>query len=319
MPSIRLSLLSLLLGFTTASATPAREVQLGLSPFLAPVARDSLMQSLPVWLLDKNSAPAGTHVVIWDAFKLTVLVDFTIPSLEIDTPRSRTPRLIKPLAIVGEWLRAPAPVAPGIPVGSAALRGPEWLFEAAARPAAGPRVFILVGSPLYPSPAEPSFDMTADARYPADGHLVLGLHDSPFGLAEKAGRLRGDVVQWCYLDEGIWANELHRHQVTRFWSLFMAGQGGALTSFNADLSNTLAHMLQSGLVPVLKVQSDPDDAKPVMHSARPRTSSAHLRPLVILRLISFLPFVSLQPSPCHLPLHPLSQTQPSTHHPHVLL
>lgn len=268
--SIRLVLVAIV-GLTALHAAPVREIHLGLSPFLGAPERDSLVQTLPARLLETTSFPGGTRLVVWDAWNLTTIVDFTIPVLDVDTPRSRTPRLAGPLGDLGRWLRVERIVPTGIAAGSGAVRAPEMLFEIGALPATGPRTIILVGSPFYRSPMEPAFDMATDARYPSDGHLALDLSDSVFGLAEKSGRLAHTTVLWCYPSQSIWAHELHRHSVTRFWTLFVQGQGGTLATFGSDLRATLARATQTDLPPVLRAQPEPEDAKPLMRSARPRT------------------------------------------------
>jgi hypothetical protein len=276
---VSLFLCALTIGLAALRADPTREIHLGLSPFLNTVERDAFVQELPGWLLDKASAPAGTRLIFWDAWNLTVISELTIPTLQIDTPRSRTPRLVSDLATIGRWLRSSIPAPEGISVGSGAVRAPEWLFETSATSATASRTLILVGSPLYRSPAEPAFDMAADARFPSDGHLALGLRDSVFGLLEKSGRLERTTVHWVYAGQSLWANELHRHSVTRFWTLFIQGQGGTLATFGADVRAALARAVQSGLRPVLHVQPDSADEKPLMRSARPRSLPVWLETL----------------------------------------
>jgi hypothetical protein len=77
---------------------------------------------------------------------------------------------------------------------SSASRAPEWLQESSGfTPSGDFRVLLLIGSPLYCSPSEPTLDMAEEARFPSDGHLAPGLRDSVFGCAPKSGRLRARV------------------------------------------------------------------------------------------------------------------------------
>lgn len=265
------------------AAEPARpsEVLVGLSPFYTLDQRVAASEALVRLIL--QGLPRATQVSVWDAWNLTSVVTFTVPSeakLKYDSPQARVQQREIALALGGlkRWFDANtnAPVLRELSH-TAALKIPEWLQEASGATAVGAqRVYVLVGSPLYRSPAEPTFDMAEDARYPSDGHLALGLRDSVFGVAEKAGRLDRATVHWCYLDQSVWANELHRHSVTRFWSLFVKGQGGTLATFGADLAATFTRATQTNLPPVLRAEVEPADDKPVMRSARPRTLPAWL-------------------------------------------
>jgi hypothetical protein len=183
-----------------AGDTPA-ELHIGISPFLKEGQRQAITRLLPDMVVNPSRLPGGTRVVVWDAWRLVIIADFVIPTLKFDSAQARAPQLAKPLALVGQWMRAPARAEVGVPVDSGAIKAPEWLYEASTNSSAVTRSFVLLGSPIYRSPAEPAFDMGGndDERYPSDGHLALSLRESVFGCAEKPGRLAHATVHWHFL------------------------------------------------------------------------------------------------------------------------
>lgn len=259
-----------------ASAAPA-ELHIGISPFLKEGQRQAITRLLPDMVVNPSRLPDGTRVVVWDAWSLVIIADFVIPTLKFDSAQARAPQLAKPLALVGQWMRTPAHAEVGVPIDSGAIKAPEWLYEASTNSSSLARSFVLLGSPIYRSPAEPAFDMggSDDERYPSDGHLALSMRASVFGCAEKPGRLAHATVHWAFFDPV--ANEGYKYALTRWWTLFVQErQGGTLATFSADLPATLARALQLGLPPVLRAEIDPLDAKPVMRAAHPRSLPAWL-------------------------------------------
>ena len=91
---------------------------------------------------------------------------------------------------------------------------------------------LVVGSAQHRDPREPSFDMIA-GRFPADGLLLASRTRSPYGTADRQGRLQGIFVNMLALDQD-WLNELHRLRTHRAWQLFVEAQGGVLATFTAD-------------------------------------------------------------------------------------
>lgn len=266
----------LLATITLAPAEPVTELHLAVSPFLRPDDRQAIAQQIPALVLDPGRLPAGARVVVWDAWRLVIIAEFNIPSLKFDSQAARAPKLIRPLAVVGQWLRAAPLTDPAIPADLAALKIPELLELISRSPASAHRSILLLGSPLYLSLTEPTFNMT-EGRFPADAHLLASPDESVFGLADKTNRLGSTTVHWCHFTENFWITELHRTAVTRFWGLFVQGQKGSLATFGADLPSALANSLHAGLPPFGKFVADPASDKLEMRTAAPRSIPLWLR------------------------------------------
>ena len=265
-----------LAAITLAQADSVTELHVGVSPFLRSAERQMLVQQFPALVLDPAQLPGGARVVVWDGWRLMIVAEFNIPNLKFDSQQARAPKLIQPLATLGQWLRSAPLHDSTIPADLPALKAPELLELISRRSAPAHRSILLLGSPLYLSLTEPTFSMT-DGRYPADAHLRTTLEESVYGLADKSNRLGLTTVHWSYFQENFWLTELHRSAVTRFWGMFVQGQNGSLATFGADLSSALANCTRTGLPPCGKFVPDPASEKLEMRTAAPRSIPLWLR------------------------------------------
>jgi Ca-activated chloride channel family protein len=274
-----------------------------------------------------KTAPMGTRVQLWDAWHLTSIVTVDVPVLNLaDAPQARAqqPKFAAGLGKMKRWFDAGTNASPIQELrGSAALKTPEWLELISRQPAAGGRSVLLLGSPLYLNPTEPTFSMT-EARYPADGHLRATLNDSVFGLAGKTNRLAGTTVHWCYFSEGVWQTELHRTVVTRFWGLFTQEQKGSLATFGADLPTVLANSVRIGLPACGQFVFNAESDKLEMRTAAPRSVPLAVktiraeapvspvpRPVAVKTVTEIVPPPSVQVSPVRgVPVAAIVQTPP---------
>ncbi len=116
---------------------------------------------------------------------------------------------------------------------------------------------IIIGSPLYDGGSEPVYSMEY-GHIPSDGHIVAGLAASPFA-AGRASSLADMKVHILFPDETWQRNDTHAFLVKRFWSLFVAGLGGELVTFDSDLTQGLSRVLQNAplTAPQYRLASSP--------------------------------------------------------------
>lgn len=286
----------LLVALPLRGAEPATaRLVIGLSPFTPQSQQAALKKSLFTLLLER--APAGTQIRIWDAWNLAAIAELEVPALKADSPAARAIRM-RDIGKLSQWFSGLSNAAPSNLRETGLLKVPEWLELAGSHATYAPQSFLLIGSPLYQNLAEPSFSMI-EARYPSDGHLAGTASDSVFGLAEKRSHLAKSAVHWCYLSERVWANDLHRTAVTRFWGLFVAGQGGILAAFQADLASATTRALAPNSTPCGMFRLDPDQEKLEMRTAAPRAVPVWLRevgkPSIASPKTNVTPVVPLQP------------------------
>ena len=272
-------------------SAPVTTLNIGLSPFYSVSDNKRVRDSLINFVL--GPTPAGTRISIQDAYALQSVAELTLPNLgaKYDSPTSRARVLQAPLASLVGWfnqqLNTPARAELK---NTAAVRVPEWMDQLSAQ-SSPPRVALVIGSPLRIDPREPSFDMSPDLC-PSDGHLVAPADQSIFTTIGKQTSLRGSVVLWSYLSEGLFANELHSQRVRRFWALWVNGESGALAGFSPDLSGVLALATQRGLAPIGQYQIDTNDSKITMRTCLPRAI-----PRWMPESVNALPATPPQPTP----------------------
>lgn len=205
----------------------------GLSPNQPPAAREAQVKRL-IAHLATNLAP-GESARIMDAYAAEGICTFSVP----DKSAYRHPRAkLQANAPCAKALIAFARNAPREPrVIEGAISLPLFLRHvgALARSEA-PIDVIIFGSPLYDDP-----DEGLTMRYgavPNDGHIRAGRNATPFGAGGDAKALAGFRVHLKTpgLSSGAsWRlHDAHGQAVERFWTLFVAAQGGTLVSFTHD-------------------------------------------------------------------------------------
>lgn len=151
-----------------------------------------------------------------------------------------------------------------------AIRLPQLLdpvAETLLDPGQETRVMV-VGSPLYLDEREPVFSMSA-GTFPSDGHLLAGRDGSVFGLKHRQRRLEGVTLLATHFGSP-WDSDLHRAKVTRFWRLFLKGQGGRMASLTGDP----AAAFRLALHPPLPTPGTPEEAP--LDSSSTRSEMIHI-------------------------------------------
>ena len=301
-----------------ASAGSLTNFAIGLSPAYVSQESEQIERIVKKFVLD---APMGSQIRLDDAFNLRSIAAFNVQSVRFDSPANRVRALSTQFSALMQWFKEARNRAQTSGISNfAALRVPEYLDFLAGDAAGGRRGILLVGSPFMSYPSEPTFSMTnADEgpRVPSDGHLLAPLTASPYGCAERAGRLSGSRISWAYGGEQIWNNGLQKTLVTRFWTLFAKQQGAALIGFTPDLASAFAAVSQPDRAAVANFELNPEDTKIEMRVARPRRVPTWL-PQAGADTNSPAASASPQPTntpssvatPTQLPAQPVSRLQP---------
>ena len=270
---MRTNILILIIGLCASlvkAAAPElpQEFVIGLSPFQSPAECARQQALLERFLL--TDCPNGSHVVMWDAWELRVIFDVQLPMLAYDSASARAQRVAPAFGALQRWYDKMAKNQPSAELSNTdAIKIPEWLQAATAQPATKHRTVVILASPFCLSPDEPTFSMI-EIRYPGDGHLARTSAQSIYGIADKRGRLADTVVLWAYPSESIWASENHRECVTRWWDLFIAGQGGVMAAFSSDTPEILRAATRSNHQAIGEFAVNQNDSALLMHSAMPR-------------------------------------------------
>lgn len=221
----------------TAGRAAVGDYVIGVSPFIPEAEVQSVKDALFQIVL--AAVPSGSRVAVFDAYHLKQVTDLSLPAREaFDHAKIRAKYLGKKLNEIKQFLDAATADAD---TGEADLRieVPQFLDLVASsrRSSASSLTVILIGGALYLDPRDGRFSM-AHGRYPADDHLCVGRDESVYGVADRKAKLAGARVHYAYLVDP-WVNSLHEPRVRRFWSMFIAEQGGQLISFAKDLSTVV--------------------------------------------------------------------------------
>ncbi len=216
-----------------APRAPAGDYVIGVSPFIPQKKVAAVRSTLYRLILDKVSV--GSHIAVFDAYHLSRITDLLIPQDDaFNSIKIRTRKFARNLGEIQRFLDASAGAA-GEGEADGRIRWPEFLDLVAnsRRGNSTPATVVLLGGPLYLDTKDARFSMT-DGRYPSDDHLCVGRAESVFGVADRGAQLTRARVLLGYLVDP-WVNGLHEEPVRRFWSLFIAAQGGELIAFAGDL------------------------------------------------------------------------------------
>ncbi|MCW5702320.1 MAG: hypothetical protein KIT82_07030 [Bradyrhizobium sp.] len=99
---------------------------------------------------------------------------------------------------------------------------------------------LLIGNPLYFDPRDGRFAM-ADRYYPSDAHIRARPSETPYGTAGRETLLAGATIHMC-MPRDEFVTKDHEEAVRRFWSLWIAAQGGRLGTFGFDLAQCFERM-----------------------------------------------------------------------------
>lgn len=226
---------------------PARYV-IGLSPYLERGVKDEVFRKIAGFVLE--GMPVGSSLGIFDAHELRTVATLTIPNAKaFRSGRTRINQFREELSLLKRFLATqPSETNQWERPTAGSIRLPQFLdfiADAPAEPAA-PLVILVLGSPLYVDPREPSCSML-EGYFPSDGHLRASRDHSVFGVREGSRKMTQATLLMGYFGDP-WISEVHRERVQRFWSLYGAGRGCPLEVFSADLPTVFAALLRRGAV-----------------------------------------------------------------------
>jgi hypothetical protein len=267
--------------FADGSTNISTDFTIGLSPFLSTTESERVERRVKVFVLD---APRGSRIRCDDGFNLQSIVSFTLRDSQFDSPATRMRTFKDSFVRLSKWFReSRANSVSAELTNSGSLRIPEYLDFVASGAVGASRKVILIGSPLARYPTEPSLSMIGfgdEPRVPSDGHLLASLQASPYGTAERRGRLKGSLVSWCYTSENVWSNTLQKTLVTRFWFLFTKQLDATMVAFTPDLQSAFTTPSGPAGLAVGSFDIDPQDTKIEMRLARPRQVPTWLPQLI---------------------------------------
>ncbi len=240
---------------------------IGLSPHYTPPDREVVVKQLLLFVLE--GASPGDELTVYDALHQQPVTRIVVPSggLFAHNPRARVQHLKGEIAALQRFLSASASPSPEM---AGVIDAPAFLALAGAqlRKPGEPARILLLASPFYMDPENPSWNM--NEAYPSDGCVAAGQQDSVFGTANKPHALAGVTVHYGYLRE-CFVNDVHRERLKRFWSLFVHSQQGVLVTFAPDLGLAFQRAAQHVQAPCLEAQLDVGDAKVEMRRVLPRS------------------------------------------------
>lgn len=213
----------------------ARDMALGLSPYHEPAVAEAHIKSVLQFLSD--TLEPGQSCFVFDAYHLRSLGTFSVPDKSLY--RNPKAKLQANRSVVVAMLQfaktARKPEGGNEPTTIGAIRLPQaLLFIGRDYPAAQESDLILLGSPLYDDPKDQGFTMR-NKHIPGDGHLTKTRSVTPYGIKGQGSLLAQRRVHLLFPDESWKLDDHHEYLVHRFWTLFIEGQGGHLSTFTHDL------------------------------------------------------------------------------------
>ena len=216
-----------------AKPVTARDMVLGLSPYVETSVADSQIKSVLQFLTE--AMEPGDSCFVFDAYRIQSLGTFVVP----DKPAYRHPKakiqanrsLVAALFQFAKSARRPQ--GGNEPLINGAIRLPQALrFIGTNYPVIQDADLIILGSPIYDDPNEKAFTMRQN-HIPGDGHLTKARNVTPYGIRGDNSLLAKRRVHLLFSDE--WKqDDHHAYFVHRFWTLFIELQGGQLSSFTND-------------------------------------------------------------------------------------
>lgn len=216
------------------SDAPARYI-VGISPFLDKSVKDDVFRRLAGFILE--DVPLGASVWLYDGYHLRTIAQLEVPDVRaFRSGKTRANQFKEQILKLKQFLAAdhPRPEESKLPFNDA-VRFPQFMDFIADNLHDTNRAMtvLLLGSPLYVDHKEPGFSMM-DGYFPSDGHLLASREGSPFGIKGRSAALEGIRVHFAYFGDP-WVSEIHQEKISRFWSLYLQGQGARLITFCGDL------------------------------------------------------------------------------------
>jgi hypothetical protein len=258
MKGLSVSLLLLLTLFGMANQAPARDMAIGLSPYQNADVAEKQIKSLVEFLAE--SLEPGDRCMLFDAYHVQTLGIFAVPDKAVyRQPKAKVQANRQVVAAMIQFARtAKRPDGDGEPSVIGAIRIPQALrFIGQDYPVMQDSDVILLGSPLYDDPKDQPFSMRPN-HIPGDGHLTKARSVTPYGIKGQDSLLAKRLVHIAFLDN--WQqDDHHSYFVQRFWTLFVEGQGGQLSSFTHDLPALFQRVKSNAPSPKHDYKIEPTD------------------------------------------------------------
>ena len=267
---------ALTLGLASNTAI-AKDYTIALSPYISQA--DAKAQAISI-LQFMTGLDAGDETTLLDGFNLKTIGTFIIP----ENPLYKSPKAR--LGFNGQAVGSLMKFAKSshLPNGDnqssvvGALRLPQ-LLRYLANNIMGETEIIILGSPLFDDPLEPSFSM-AKGIYPSDGHLKHGRDKTPFGIVGNIDVLNNMRIHMAYGDEYKAISDQRDFQINRFWTLYIETQGGQLISFVGDLKTLFKRVKRSMNAPKHNFKlNDSDKLEMIRLRTESIKQSIHTRPI----------------------------------------
>jgi hypothetical protein len=257
---VLLSIVSLAIGLLSAfpvAAAPTT-VYLVLSPFYEATDRTNVCNAIAQLIIE---APLGTRFVPIDGWARQTLPEMRLPEHLIMTNSipMRKKSVRTGLAHLLGWFNrtGATPAPPGL-AGSAIINLPGALDLICAKPAPTPEVILVIASPLYHSLTEPQFSFIQPVpSFPSDAHLFGDPGATVFSIVDNRQRLHNRTLFLWFPHESLFATDVFRDRVKRFWTLYVSYQGGTLAGFESDANTILGGLFEDNPSVVQQYGLDP--------------------------------------------------------------
>ena len=208
---------------------------MGLSPYQDPAKADAQVKTVLQFLTE--AVKPGESALVIDAWHGRSLGTFTVPNKSVY--RHPKAKLQVNRSLVATLLafakEAQEPKGGREPSMIGAIRLPQALrFVGENYPASTVSDVILLGSPVHDDPKDKGFSMS-QGHIPGDGHLARSRQHTPYGIKGQETLLANWRVHLGFPDETWQRDDHHGYFVKRFWTLFIQGQDGVLSTFTSDL------------------------------------------------------------------------------------
>ncbi len=209
----------------------AKQMIMGISPVLEQKTSKEQTKSILQFLTRK--VQPGEEVLIFDAWNIQSLGTFAVPDKALynsEKAKLQANRaLVSRLMSMGkdDHLLVKQTV-------KGAIKMPQFLEFVSLNYGPIEDMDILIfGSPIYTDLKTPQMSMTG-GKIAGDGHFKSLPSDTPFSIIGKERLLENTRIHLFIPDKNWAMSEHYAYWVKRMWTLFIEGQGGALSSFTSD-------------------------------------------------------------------------------------
>lgn len=245
---INLFTLAFVVNTVMLSAASAKDTVIALSPYN--VENVTKAQAAKVLDFAIGQSP-GDRIIVLDGYNALPIGTITVPTeSQYQSPKARINVNRKAVAaLLGFSKNVVQQGTPGNPSVVGAVKLPQLLrYVSQNYRSAEPLDVIIIGSALYDDPTEPAFSM-AEGHVPGDGHLNNPSRaNTPFTTQEVEGALKGLRVHLAF-DDALLANDRFNYFIGRFWTLYVAEQGGDLVSFEPSSASVFERVKNNAPAP----------------------------------------------------------------------